>query len=116
MAATLTPFVTSRAGDTFTDNSAAATGGGDSWANTGAELFAINNGGGGSITVTLVRGTGGTIDSAVLPNLTVVVPAGKMFIIGPFGTGLWNDANGLMNVTYSAVTSVKVRVYKPGIA
>jgi hypothetical protein len=112
MAATLTPVAVSRAGDNFTANAVAATGGGDSWANTGSEIFVINNGGGSPITLTLVDGPGGTIDGQVLPNRTVSVLAAKTFVIGPFQTNIYNDANGLMNVTYSAVTSVTVRVYR----
>jgi hypothetical protein len=110
--ATITPIVTSRAGSDFTTASQAATGGGDFWAGTGAEWLVVNNGGGSPITVTLVHQ--GTIDGQSLTNLTVSVTNAHTEIIGPFPVGLYNDGSGNVNVTYSAVTSVKVAVYKLG--
>jgi len=111
---TITPVVVSRAGSDFTSVSQAATGGGDIWAGTGAEWLAINNGGASPITLTLVYGVGGTVDTQTLPNRTVTVTNGHTVVVGPFPTGLYSDASGNMNVTYSAVTSVKIAVYKLG--
>lgn len=111
---TITPIVTSRAGSDFTNVSQAATSGGDIWTGSGFEWLVINNGGASPITVTLARGVGGLIDSQNLPANTVSVTNAHTEIIGPFPVGLYNDATGNVTVTYSAVTSVKIAVYRLG--
>jgi hypothetical protein len=113
--ATITPIVTSRSGSDFTSASQAANPTADLWAGTGKEWLVVNNGSGSSITVTLAySATGGVIDGQTLPNRTVTVAAGHTEIIGPFPTGLYNDASGNVSVSYSAVTTVKVAVYQLG--
>ena len=100
-------------------NLAAAAGGGDSWANTGKEQFAIKNGGGGSITVTF-KCNGGDGNNRVC-NFNVAATPGhdvaqtipndsNIYLIGPFPT-YFNDGSGLLQVTYSAVTTVTVAVF-----
>jgi len=91
---------------------AAADVAGDKWVNTGTELVLVHNGGGSSITITLTYGLGGSVDGSVLTPKTVAVPAGKTSLIGPFPTGLYNDANGQAGITYSSVTSVKTLVVR----
>lgn len=98
---------------------AAAAGGGDSWANTGKEQFAIKNAGGGSITVTFrcnggdgnnracnfgIAGTPGHDVVQTIPNDS------NIYLIGPFPT-FFNDGSQLLQVAYSAVTSVTVAVF-----
>lgn len=86
----------------------AADAGGDSFANDGRTILVVNNGDASPITV--------TIDSLELSNfetdenLVVTVPATGKTYIGPFNKGRFNDANGRVGVTYSAVTSVTVEV------
>jgi hypothetical protein len=104
----------SRAGFNFTTGAVAAAGGGDKWLGNGNELLYINNGGGSPITLTLVYGTGATIDGQTLPNKTVSVPAGQAMLVGPFPVNLFQDANLYTNVTYSAVTSVTISVFQKG--
>jgi hypothetical protein len=86
----------------------------DKWVNTGVEFLAIKNAGGSPITLTLTFGTGGVVDGVTPTAKTVSVTNGHTFLVGPFPPQFYNDANGFMNVSYSAVTSVTVAVVKPG--
>ncbi len=88
--------------------------GSDKFPNTGNELVFVNNGGGVSLTVTENYGTGGTIDGQTLPNKTKVIAAGKSALLGPYPPGLYNDANGFMNLGWSATTSIKVLPFMKG--
>jgi len=45
-------------------------------------------------------------------DVTVTVTAGEDRLIGVFDTARFNDSNGRVNVTYSAVTSVTIAVIK----
>lgn len=86
---------------------------GDTWANSGQEFVVIKNGSGAGITVTLnIRPTAidGTLGTVTDP--TVAIAAGATRIIGPFPPGLYNDAQGLAQVLYSAVTTVTMTVIK----
>lgn len=108
--ATLTVQTVDRAG-LVGDPTVAAAGGGDNWANTGAEIFVVKNGGGGSINVTLDIQS--TVDGQAVTDRVVAVAAGVTKFMGPFPTANYNDGNGRMNVTYSGVTTVTVMVIKP---
>lgn len=97
----------------LTDTLASAAGGGDAFADDGEQrtFLEVLNGGGGSINVTFdyqlaaqkLPGYG----SIAPADLVVAVAAGARKLIGPFGRG-FIDANGLIQVTYSGVTSVTV--------
>lgn len=104
--AILTAATVSRAGVDVVG--AAAGAGGDSFANTGKEFLEVKNGGAASINVTL--DIVATLDGQPVTDPVVAVGAGVTKIIGPFPTGIYNDANGRVNVSYSAVTSVTVKV------
>lgn len=88
---------------------AAASGGGDSFANSGNEWFRIiatSN----QITVTFVAQ--GVCSHGVLHNVVVVVPIGNTREIGPFrDLARFNDANGRVQVTYDLVTGATVGVF-----
>lgn len=91
----------------------AAAGGGDSFTNSGQEVFVVKNGGGAPITVTVV--TPATVDGLAVTDLTASVAAGATRMIGPFPPGIYNDtgaAGGIVSVTYSGVTTVTVAVVK----
>jgi hypothetical protein len=90
----------------------AAAAGGDSWPNRGTEYLAVVNGGGSSITVTLVYTT--EFDDETPTNRTVAVAAGKTVLIGPLPQWLYNNASNRASVTYSGVTSVTVAVFSLG--
>jgi len=86
----------------------AADAAGDEVANPSGDIaFLVKNASGASITVTrLIRASGP--DGATVTNPTVTVANGATTMIGPFTTGVHNDANGLCKISYSAVTSVTV--------
>ncbi len=96
-------------------SAAAASAGGDAFPNPSDErtFLYVKNGGGSPITVTVapvnpttvrVPGAAGAIP---VPNRAMTVPASQEGWLGPFPTA-FNDANGNVNVSYSAVTSVTV--------
>jgi len=86
----------------------AAAGGGDQFANTGKAMIHVKNGDVSSKTVTVdsqkVCSQGFDHDAAV------AIPAGEERMIGPFPKDRFNDANGDVQITYSAVTSVTIAV------
>lgn len=85
----------------------AAAGGGDSFANTGKEVFLMKNASAGVITATFTAQI--SLDGRTLPALAVVVGIGLTVMVGPFATGIYNDTNGLVQVTYSGVTTFTVK-------
>lgn len=104
--AVLTPTKTSL--NAVTLGGVAAAVGGDKfpWA-PGTFLF-VKNGSGGSINTTLVSQYG-TGDGYVPADKVIAVGAGAEKLIGPIPQA-FKDANGDVNVTYSAVASVTVQV------
>lgn len=97
-----------RAGVVVSDGFAASAGG-DEFDNTGVELFAVFNGDVSPKTVTFV--TQIKIDGFDVPDRNVVIPAGETWVIGPFPVGIYNSG-GRVEVTYSAVTAVEVKVLR----
>jgi len=107
--ATLTITDISRAGVDITG--VAADVAGDEMANTGKEFILVTNGGGSPITVTI--DIEATIDGAAAVDPTVSIGAGVPKAIGPFPTGIYNNAStSRVSWTYSAVTSVTVKALK----
>lgn len=91
---------------------ASAAAGGDSFANDGTIMLHVKNGGGAPINVTAVAKT--ACNQGTLHDAVVSVTNGKEALIGPFPTSRFNDVNGKVSITYSAVTSVTVAVIKAG--
>lgn len=88
----------------------AAAGGGDQFANDGFTVLEVKNGSGGAITVTIVS-QAGVSDAAGTQIKSAAVSVGATTghkRIGPFKPAQWNDANGMVQVTYSGVTSLTV--------
>jgi hypothetical protein len=92
----------------------AASGGGDKFSNNGHCLLEVVNGGGAPISVTIDDPGSSTPPGATAfnPDVVVAVPAGASRIIGPFPPFRFNDANGDVNVAYSGVGTVTVRVIR----
>lgn len=84
---------------------AAAAAGGDTLGRTNGGVLRVKNGGAGSVTVTVVT-PGNTKYGQADPDVPVTVAAGAEVAIGPFPDALAVD--GVISVTYSAVTSVTV--------
>lgn len=95
---------------------AAASVGGDAFADAGDErtYLRIKNGGGSAITAsvapvtpTSIKAPGVTPGPVSLPSYSVSVSASGEMTLGPFPSA-YRDVNGNVNVSYSGVTSVTV--------
>jgi hypothetical protein len=95
---------------------AAADVAGDTFENTGDVFLHVINGDAGDHTVTVdTKATEVTKEgygTVTLADQDIVVTAGEERMIGPFPTSRWNGADGKVDVTYEAVTSVTVAVIK----
>ena len=86
---------------------AAASGGGDTVPPNEQGALLVLNGDASPKTVTVVV-PGNTRFGQADPDVAVTVAAGAYKLIGPFPQELADDADGLVHITYSAVTSVTV--------
>jgi len=110
--ATLTPTVVTRSGVDISSGGGgfvSATSGGDKFLNIGREFVMFTNLSGAPITVTF--DTPGTIDGLAIANRTVSVPSMANLLVGPWQPGIYNDASGLLSMTYSGVTSLTLQVF-----
>ena len=89
---------------------ASAAAGGDEFVNTGVEWLEIVNGDASDMTLTIA--TQATADGLTIADRTVVVTAAERRLVGPFPTGTYNDTNSKVQLTYSAVTSLTIGVFK----
>lgn len=85
----------------------AASGGGDTLNVTNDVYLFVRNGDASSKTVTVVR-AGNDAYGQAIPDIAVVVVAGATAVIGPIPPAFRDPGDGLVDVTYSAVTSVTV--------
>jgi hypothetical protein len=113
----LTPVTSAAAGATIVAPVAVDGANGNSFVNTGREMIEITNGGGSSITVTII--TNGTFNVSgvayAVADVTVTIPAGASKVCGPFDKGLFNDvATGTVQMNFSSATSVTARVISLG--
>lgn len=72
--------------------------------NDGKTFLRVVNGGGSTCNVTIA--TPGNVAGNAVADRVVSVAAGAEQNIGPFPTGVFNDSNGDINVTFDFVTSV----------
>lgn len=103
--ATLTYQTASIAGAAYATVAAAA--GGDKVAPNDRGAVLVTNGSGSPITVT-VAVPGNTKYGQAAPDVPVTVPASGSRLIGPFPSDLADPTDGLVAITYSAVTTVTV--------
>ncbi len=95
-------------------NLVAASGGGDTIATQDATTYlVVRNSDASSKTVTVVRPGNDEFGLAV-PDIAVAVAAGATTVIGPIPAPFRNPSNSLVDVTYSAVTSVTVAAFRAG--
>lgn len=85
---------------------AAAAGGGDTVAPRADGIVLVRNGSGAEITVTVV--VPGSQYGKARPDITKAVAAGAFAAFGPFPTDLADPTDQLVDITYSAVTTVTV--------
>jgi len=95
---------------------AAAASGGDAFINDGKTLLLITNEDSGTPTVTVSAQLSSVnlpgIGSLATTNKAVTLAAGnttkQYHVLGPFPKAIFNDGNGKCQITYSAVTNLKV--------
>ena len=90
----------------------AAAGGGDSFAPGATTYFSVINGGGGSINVTIAAPKQ-VLGDLEITDPVIAVGAGVTKLIGPFPADQFAQSDdGLVDVTYSGVTTVTVAAIK----
>lgn len=109
--AALTPIVSSRAGVQLALSAGNAAG--HTFTNADDRtVFIANNGGASPVVYTISWGTSAAIDGSTPAAKTVSVPAGQMYVFGPFPTQYYNDANGAVTITPATATSQTVCALK----
>lgn len=98
------------AGGSVTYSAAAEAG--DTADNGGSTFLNIKNGGGSEVTITIAAQTT-SVDSSIYgdltkANATVTIAGSEEAFIGPFKPSAFNDSDGEIVITYSAVTSVTI--------
>ena len=93
----------------------AATSTGDEFVNSGVEFIHAQNGHASASYVVTVTAQVTNIHhqqfgSVTKSNIAKTVAAGQDAFIGPFKQSAFNDANNKVQITYSAVTTLKVAV------
>ncbi len=83
-----------------------AAAGGDAFVNDGRTIIHIKNGDASGMTLTM--DTPGTYRGVNLANPTVSVGATSNYFVGAFDPRIFNDTNGKVQLTYSAVTSLTI--------
>lgn len=94
---------------------AAAGASGDKFANDGKTYFRVANGHATlsrTVTIASQLGAAAIPQGTAAANLSVVVAALTEKLIGPFDQNAFNDASGLVNVTYSSESDLTVGAYK----
>lgn len=119
MTSTAFSVVTSAAAGTVLSAAGAVDGSnGNNFTNTGREAIEITNGGGSGINVTFVTQGVYNVGSTAYPiaDLVVGITNGASKVCGPFDKTLFNDTDGLVQITFSSATSVTARVISLGTA
>lgn len=90
----------------------AASAGGDKLLNTGIQYFHVKNDSGVTITASVVPVVTVYIDPVlgklIKQTASLVLTAGQSGFVGPFETGAFNDTQGFITITCSAISSVGV--------
>ena len=84
-----------------------AVAGGDEFINSGVEFLHVRNDSGGSLTVTITAQVTNIhhqrFGSVIKSNIVKVITNDNSAFIGPFKQSAFNDANGKVQITYSAI-------------
>ena len=92
---------------------ASADGAGDSFINTGDELLLVEHTDDQGSDVDLTFEVNRQVEGLDVPDRTLTIGAGERALIGPFSTQIYNDADGKVQISYSAATNINVAVIKP---
>ena len=80
--------------------------------NDGQTFIRVVNGGGSPAVTTIA--TPGNVSGNAIADRVVSVAAGTEQNIGPFPTGVFNDSNGDINITFDFVTTVTIAALHVG--
>ena len=83
------------------------------FANNGSTFLQVANGSGVSINVTAISQL--TLEGLAVADSIVAVGAGVTKLIGPFNPQIFNDQDGNVTVTFSAVTTVTCSIISFGL-
>lgn len=89
---------------------AAASAGGDEWPNTGREVLIVTNTDADPHDVSVA--VQAEPDGKEVTERLVTVAAGTSKVLGPYPVNEYSDSDGLGQITYSAVTGMKVQAVK----
>ena len=81
---------------------------GNKFTNDGRMFLHVKNGAGAPITVTIQ--TPGTVGDLAIADQAVTVTNGEERMIGPFPPNIYNQADRMVYVDYSSVTTITVAV------
>ena len=96
----------------------AATSDGDEFVNTGSEILVVHNANTSdtdiNVTITAQQTSfeDPRLGTLTKSNIVVACNEGEIEFIGPFPQEAFNDTNGKVQITYSAVTNLKVDVIR----
>lgn len=83
---------------------------GDQFLNSGRDFIHIKNGAVSPQTVTAVGQT--PCNEGSLHDLVIAIPASEERMIGPLPTTRFNDVNGYVQLTYSAVVTLTIAIIR----
>ena len=114
VASTITVQSAAAAGLNYTNQAAA--GGGDAFSNDGKTLLLFVNGNASARTLTITvqnkNPSVGGFNPITLTDTVVTIPGsgtnGGLCVVGPFAQAEYNDSSNLVQLAYSAVTSLTV--------
>ena len=84
---------------------------GDQMLNDGRTLLYFHNTNGGT-TYNITLATGATVAGMPIGDIAFSIAPSVIKVIGPFAPRYWNDANGYVQITYDAITDLKVRAIR----
>jgi hypothetical protein len=108
--ATLSVQTVIRTGTGLEPTYASCASGGDEFVNTGNDFIHIKNGAGGAQTVTIA--TPVVTDGLAVAENAIAIPAGEERMIGILPKTTYNDGDAKVQLTYSAVTSLTIGIFK----
>lgn len=114
--ATLTVNTVTSAGLELVAALAAVAAGGDEFANDGNTYIEIRNSSGANA-YTVNAATAGTYKGYPVEDEAISVGTNEHVVAGPFPTNVFNDANGLVQLTYTGSapdTDLTIAVFKKG--
>lgn len=88
----------------------AAAAGGDQFVNTGREVIYLKNTNASTRTITVV--TGGTAGGVGIADISFSIAQNEEKLYGPLDPRIFNNSNGMVQITYSGVTNLTVAVIK----